>query len=164
MAVINYNLKDERTFKINGITQIDQGANQRTLVFIQGLIFALDAGVFTRDFIGTGQSVFTQNGDVIGNGSFNTKNTVDLYDNTIPAVDTETLSDWWTQIANFTPRELDIIQTFNAPKGAGNKFARINIKIRIMKPEVDTDVGQAVDGVNVDFEVIEFTSAPRQAS
>ena len=80
------------------------------------------------------------------------------------AVDTTTLSYWLTQIAAFTPPEIDIIQTLNAPKSSGDKFARILMKIRIMKPELDMNVDQAVDGLNVDFEVIGFTSAQRTAS
>ena len=164
MAKILQNQKDDRIFRINGVFELDKGTDQHQLVFIQSMIFSLDAGVFERDSIGTGESVFTQNGDVIGSGSFNTKNTIDMLSGTVPAVAQETLSYWLTQIAAQDPPELDIIQTLNAPKSTGNKFGRILIKIRIMKPEVNSNADTAVDGLNVDFEVIGFTSAKRTAS
>ena len=164
MTKVLQNQAVDRIFRINGVFEIDIGADQHQLVFIQGLTFSLDAGIFERDSIGTGTSIFTQNGDVIGTGSFNTKDTIDMLSGTVPAVDTTTLSYWLTQIAAFTPPEIDIIQTLNAPKSSGDKFARILMKIRIMKPELDMNVDQAVDGLNVDFEVIGFTSAQRTAS
>lgn len=164
MTKIIKNQQIDRIFRINGVTEIDIGADEHQLVFIQGLTYNLDAGIFDRDSIGTGESVFSQNGDVIGSGSFNTKNTIDMFDGTVPAVDTTTISYWLTQIAAQNPPELDIIQTLNAPKSLGNKFARILMKIRIMKPELDMIVDQAIDGVNVEFEVIGFTSAQRTAA
>lgn len=163
MAKILQNQQDDRIFRINGVFEIDKGTDENQLVFIQGLTYSLDAGVFERDFIGTGESIFSQNGDVLGTGSFNTKDTIDMLDGAVPAVDVATLSKWLTDIANQEPTEIDVIQTINAPKSLGDKFGRILMKIRIMKPELDENVDQAVDGLNVDFEIIGFTSAQRSA-
>ena len=164
MAKILQNQKADRIYRINGIFEIDKGTDEHQLVFINGLTFSLDAGIFERDSIGTGESVFTQNGDVIGNGSFNIKNTIDMFSGTVPAVDISTLSYWLTQIAAQDPPIIDVIQTLNAPKSSGSKFARIIMKIRIMKPELDSSVDVAIDGLNVDFEITEFTSAQRTSS
>jgi len=163
LAKILQNQQDDRIFRINGVFEIDKGTDENQLVFIQGLTYSLDAGVFERDFIGTGESIFSQNGDVLGTGSFNTKDTIDMLDGAVPAVDVATLSKWLTDIANQEPTEIDVIQTINAPKSLGDKFGRILMKIRIMKPELDENVDQAVDGLNVDFEIIGFTSAQRSA-
>jgi hypothetical protein len=164
LAKIPQNQKEDRIYRINGVFEIDKGTDENQLVFIQGLTFSLDAGIFQRDSIGTGESVFTQNGDVLGSGSFNIKNTIDMFSGTVPAVDISTLSYWLTKIAAQDPPILDIIQTLNAPKSAGNKFARILMKIRIMKPEINTDADIAVDGLVVDFEITQFTSAQRTVS
>jgi len=164
LAKVLQNQKADRIHRINGVFEIDKGIDENQLVFIQGLTFSLDAGIFERDSIGTGEAVFTQNGDVLGSGSFNIKNTVDMFSGTVPAVDISTLSYWLTQIAAQDPPILDVIQTLNAPKSSGDKFARILMKIRIMKPEISTDVDVAVDGLNVDFEITQFTSAQRTVS
>jgi hypothetical protein len=97
----------------------------------------------------------------LGTGNFNIKNTIDMFSGIVPAVDVSTLSYWLTQIAAQDPPILDVIQTLKAPKSTGDKFARILMKIRIMKPDLTNDVDIAVDGLNVDFEITQFTSAQR---
>lgn len=164
MGKSKYNQKQDRIYRINGTFELVADNDERKMVFFQGMAFSFDAGSFERDYTGAGESVFTQNGDVLGTGSFNTKNTIDMFSGISPAVDEKTISKWLADIASQSPTEINIVQTFNAPNSANDKFARILMKIRIMKLELNTNVDQAVDGLNVDFEIIEFTSAQRNQS
>jgi len=85
---MSYNQKADRTFRINGSVSI----GGKIAVFVQGMNIEMDAGVLQRDFTGTGESVFTQNGDILGAFSFSLKNTTDLYDPNATPTLTETIS------------------------------------------------------------------------
>ena len=52
----------------------------------------------------------------------------------------------------------------NAPKGSGDKFARIRFSGRVMKPAVITEVDDALQDATVDGEITTYTSALREAS
>lgn len=157
---MSYNVKKDRTFRINGTVSIAG----KIAVFVQGMDIALDAGVLQLDHTGIGESVFTQNGDVIGAFSFKLKNTVDLYDpNATPTLD-ETMSKWMRAVADFDPSIIDFIETFNAPLGTGDKFARIKFKGRIMKPATSLTVDDGIEDAKVDGEITVFTSAKRESS
>jgi len=157
---LSYNEKADRTFRINGSLSIAG----KIAVFVQGMNISLDAGVLQRDSIGTGESVFTQNGDVIGSFSFSLRNTTDLYDpDTTPTLQ-ETISFWNTAIANFDPAIIAFIQTMNAPKGTGDKFARIKFDGRVMKPAVITEVDDALQDATVDGEITNYDSGLRESS
>lgn len=157
---MSYNQKADRTFRINGSLSIAG----KIAVFIQSMSISLDAGVLQRDSIGTGESVFTQNGDVIGQFSFSLRNTTDLYDPASTPTLQETISFWNTAINNFDPAIIVFIQTMNAPKGSGSKFARIRFSGRIMKPAVITEVDDALLDAVVEGEITTYTSALREAS
>ena len=157
---MSYNQKADRTFRINGSLSIAG----KIAVFVQGMNVSVDAGVLQRDSIGTGESVFTQNGDVIGSFSFSLRNTTDLYDPASTPTLSETLSFWNTAIADFDPAIIAFIQTMNAPKGSGSKFARIRFSGRVMKPAVITEVDDALQDATVDGEITTYTSALREAS
>ncbi len=157
---MSYNQKADRTFRINGSLSIDG----KIAVFVQGMTISLDAGVLQRDSIGTGESVFTQNGDVIGSFSFSLRNTTDLYDPAVTPTLAETISFWNTAINNFDPAIIAFIQTMNAPKGTGDLFARIKFDGRVMKPAVITEVDDALLDAVVDGEITAYTSALREAS
>ena len=157
---MSYNQKDDRTFRINGSVSIDG----KIAVFVQGMEITIDANVLQRDSIGTGESVFSQNGDVIGTFSFSLRNTTSLYDPSATPTLQETLSFWMQAIDDFDPAIIAFIQTFNAPKGTGSKFARIRFSGRIMTPATALDVNNAIEDANVDGEVTTFTSALREAS
>jgi len=157
---LSYNAKADRTFRINGSVSIAG----KIALFVQGMDIAIDAGVLQRDHTGIGESVFTQNGDVIGSFSFSLKNTTDLYDpSATPTLD-ETLSKWMKAVADFDPSTINFIETFNAPKGSGSKFARIIFTGRVMTPATSMSVDNAVEDANVAGEITVFTSALRQAS
>jgi len=157
---LSYNLKADRTFRINGSVSIAG----KLAVFVQGMEITIDANVLQRDSIGTGESVFTQNGDVIGNFSFSLRNTTSLYDPAATPTLQETLSFWMKAIADFDPAQIAFIQTFNAPKGTGSKFARIRFTGRIMTPATVMAVDDALENANVTGEITVFTSALREAS
>jgi len=157
---VSYNEKVDRTFRIDGSLSI---AGQ-IAVFVQGINISVDAGVLQRDSIGTGESVFTQNGDVIGSFSFSLRNTTSLYDPAATPTLAETLSFWNRAIADFDPAIIAFIQTMNAPKGTGDKFARIRFNGRVMKPAVITEVDDALQDATVDGEITTYTSALREAS
>lgn len=124
----------------------------------------IDANVLQRDFIGDGTSVFTQNGDVIGSFSFSLRNTTSLYDPSATPTLQETISFWMKAISDFDPAIISFIQTFNAPKGTGSKFARIRFTGRIMTPATVMAVDDALENANITGEVTVFTSALREAS
>jgi len=157
---LSYNQKEDRTFRINGSLSIAG----KISVFVQSINISLDAGVLQRDSIGSGTTVFTQNGDVIGQFSFSLRNTTDLYDPaSTPTLD-ETVSFWNKAIADFDPAIVSFIQTMNAPKGTGSKFARIKFDGRIIKPAVITEVGDALQDATVEGEITNYISALREAS
>ena len=157
---MSYNLKADRTFRINGSISIaDEIAS-----FVQGMEITMDASVLQRDSIGTGESVFTQNGDVIGSFNFLLKNTTSLYDPVSTPTLEETLSFWMNSINDFDPAIISFIQTMNAPKGTGDTFARIRFSGRIMTPVVGMSVDDAIENATVAGEITTFTSALREAS
>jgi len=156
---MSYNAKEDRTFRINGSLSIAA----KISVFVQDINISLDAGVLQRDSIGTGESVFTQNGDVIGSFSFSLRNTTDLYDPVATPTLQETISFWNTAIDNFDPAIIAFIQTLNAPKGTGDKFARIRFDGRVMKPAVITTVDDALQDATVEGEITNYISALREA-
>ena len=157
---MSYNQEDDRTFRINGSVSIAA----KLAVFVQGMNIDIDAGVLQRDSIGTGQSVFTQNSDVIGSFSFSLRNTVDLYDPASTPTLQETLSFWMKAIADFDPAIINFIQTFNAPEATGDKFARIRFTGRVIKPATVTSVDDALEDAVVEGEITTFTSALRESS
>lgn len=157
---MSYNAKEDRTFRINGTLSV---AGQ-IAVFVQAISISLDAGVLQRDSIGTGESVFTQNGDVIGQFSFSLRNTTSLYDPAATPTLPETISFWNRAIADFDPAIISFIQTMNAPKGTGEQFARILFDGRIIKPAVTTTVDDALQDAVVEGEITVYTSAEREAS
>jgi len=150
----SYNLKADRTFRINGSVSIAG----KIVSFIQGMEIIMDANILQRDSIGTGQSVFTQNGDVIGSFNFKLKNTTSLYDPASTPTLEETLSFWMRAISDFEPAIITFIQTFNAPKGTGNKFARITFDGRIMTPATAMEVGIAIEDANIAGEIMQSPS------
>lgn len=156
----SYNLKADRTFRINGSVSIAG----KIASFVQGMEITMDANVLQRDSIGTGQSVFTQNGDVIGTFNFLLKNTTSLYDPASTPTLQETLSFWMNAINDFDPAIIAFIQTLNAPKGTGDKFARIRFNGRIMTPVVGMTVDDAIENATVAGEITTFTSALRESS
>jgi len=157
---MSYNAKNDRTFRINGSLSI---AGKISL-FVQDISISVDAGVLQRDSIGTGESVFSQNGDVIGQFSFSLRNTTDLFDPTATPTLQETLSFWNTAIADFDPAIISFIQTMNAPKGTGDTFARITFDGRIMKPAVTTTVDDALQDAVVEGEITNYISALRETA
>lgn len=157
---MSYNAKEDRTFRIDGSLSIAG----KIAVFVQAISISVDAGVLQRDSIGTGESVFTQNGDVIGQFSFSLRNTTSLYDPASTPTLAETISFWNRAIADFDPAIISFIQTMNAPKGSGDKFARIRFDGRIMKPVVITEVDDALQDATVEGEITVYTSALRLAS
>lgn len=157
---MSYNQKADRTFRINGSVSIAG----KIAVFVQGMTITTDANVLQRDSIGTGESVFTQNGDVLGSFSFNLRNTTSLYDPAATPTLDETISKWMQAVSDFDPSIINFIQTFNAPKGTGDKFARIRFTGRIMTPETVMAVDDGLENANVTGEITVFTSALREAS
>lgn len=153
---MSLNLKPARTWKKDGIVSVEG----TPYAFVQGMVITLDGNIYTRDFMGSGESVFTQAGDVIGNFSFSLKNTVDIY-----KVGTATVNDnldllgtWLTRLADIDPPEITFVQTYVARKQSTNNRIRITFTGRIMTPELSQLVDQAVDEATVDGEITQLTS------
>jgi len=156
---MSLNIQDNRTWKIDGVINIEGVP----WLFVQGLTAIFDAGVFTRDLIGTGQPVFTQLGDVIGGFNFSTKNTVDIY-----RIGTATISDnpeligtMLKAIAAQAPLTIQFVQTLVARDAATNDRIRITFDGRIMKPEISWLVDVAVDDILIDGEITKLVSVIR---
>ncbi len=160
---MSLNQQANRTWKIDGVINIEGVP----WLFVQGLTAIFDAGVFTRDLIGTGQPVFTQLGDVIGGFNFSTKNTVDIY-----KVGTATISDnpeligtMLKAIAAQAPLNIQFKQTLVARDAGGtNDRIRITFDGRIMKPEISWLVDVAVDDVTIDGEITNLVSVIRDTN
>ena len=160
---MSLNTQANRTWKIDGVISIEG----TPWLFVQGLTAVFDAGVFTRDIIGTGQAVFTQNADVIGSFNFNTKNTVDLYKigTALPTDAVNLVGTWLKKIAEQAPLTIQFIQTLVARDAGGvNDRIRITFDGRIMKPEISWLVDVAVDDIVVDGEITNLVSVVRDTN
>lgn len=154
MALIDINKQIDKTIRINGRLEIDDGTDQKKLIFVQGIKITIDATLLQRDSIGSGTSVFTQNGDVIGSFEFPIRNTVDMFSDVTPAVDISTISFWIQKIIDDDPAQVDFIQTFNAPKSPGDKFARVKFRGRIMTPDMQGSVDDALEDIIITGEIM----------
>lgn len=160
---MSLNLQDNRTWKIDGVINLESVP----WLFVQGLTAIFDAGVFTRDLIGTGQPVFTQLGDVIGNFNFTTKNTVDIYrvGTALISDSPELIGTMLKAIAAQAPLNIRFIQTLVARDAGGtNDRIRITFDGRIMKPEISWLVDVAVDDVLIDGEITNLVSVIRDTN
>lgn len=157
---MSLNTQNNRTWKIDGVILIEG----TPWLFVQGLTTVIDAGVYTRDIIGTGKAVFTQNADVIGSFSFDTKNTVDIYKvgTALPTDAVNLIGTWLEKIADAQPLEIQFVQTLVARDAGGiNDRIRITFDGRIMKPEISWLVDVAVDDIVVDGEITNLVSVVR---
>jgi len=159
---MSYNTKTNRTFRIDGTISI---AGSKPL-FVQGMEINVDASSFQRDFMGDGESVFTQNGDIIGSFTFNLKNTVDLYSSVATATDQKTISFWMQQIAKQNPPIITFIENFTAgdSSATGVTNARITFKGRIMTSKTVMNVDDAIEDAEVAGEITELTQVQRVAA
>ena len=160
---MSLNIQAQRTWKIDGFVKVEGVI----WLFVQGLTAIFDANVFTRDLIGTGQPVFTQLGDVIGNFNFNTKNTVDIYKvgTALISDDSELIGTMLKAIAAQAPLKVQIVQTLVARDAGGvNDRIRITFDGRIMKPEISWLVDVAVDDVVIDGEITNLVSVIRDTN
>lgn len=159
---MSLNIKQNRTWRKDGVISVDG----TVYAFVQGMVITLDANIFARDFTGTGESVFTQNGDVIGSFSFDLKNTVDIFKVGTAAVgdNLDLLGTWLARIADIDPPEITFIQTFKARKQPSNEFVRITFTGRIMTPELSQLVDVAVDDATIDGEITALPSVVRANS
>lgn len=164
------NVKADRTWRKDGIIEVitDTGPIDKTAyAFVQGMVITLDANIFTRDFTGIGESVFTQAGDVIGTFTFDLKNTVDIFkigNADIPPDDdgVDLLGTWLAKIADIDPPILTFVQTYIARKSTNaNNRVRITFTGRIMTPALSQLVDVAADDVSIDGEIITLTEIER---
>ena len=159
--MVNVNEEINRTWRIDGVLEILAAALTKQYVFIQGMTTVWDSNAYARDSIGTGRSVFTQNGDVIGSFSFLLKNTVDLYALDSGSDNDSFLSNWIKNHAIQKPTEVQFTQTFTAREQTVDPQSRLQFTGRIMKPEISQLVDVAVDDVVVDGEIIALIKAER---
>jgi len=159
--MVNVNQAIDRTWRIDGVLSILAAALPKEYVFIQGMTTIWDSGIYARDSIGTGKSIFTQNGDVIGSFSFLMKNTVDLMQLDSGVENDSFLSNWLKNHAIQAPTEVQFTQTFTARKQTTDPQSRLVFTGRIMKPEISQLVDVAVDDVIIDGEIIALLNAER---
>lgn len=151
----------DRTWRIDGRLEILAAALTKTYIFIQGMTTIWDSGLYARDSIGDGTSVFTQNGDVIGIFSFLLKNSVDLYQLNTGVENDSFLSNWLKNHAIQAPTQVQFTQTFTARKQTVDPQSRLVFTGRIMKPEISQLVDVAIDDIVIDGEIIALLNAER---
>lgn len=159
--MVNVNAEIDRTWKIDGVVEILAAALTKTYIFVQGMSTSWDSGVYERDHIGSGTSVFTQVGDVIGSFSFLMKNTVDLFQKDSGVENDSFLSNWLKNHAKQQPTEVQFTQTFTAREQVTDPQARLVFTGRIMKPDLSQLVDVAVDDVVIDGEILALLNAER---
>lgn len=157
---MSFNTKINRTWKKDGIIKVEG----IPLLAVQGFKWGLDAANFGRDFMGDGESTFTQGGDVKGAFDFDLLHTVDLLTGTINTSAKSTAQYWLEQINNIDPPVLNFIESLFARKSTGNKIARYTIKGRIMKVDPNYNVSNVVDRITVSGEVTNMDEAVRVSS
>ncbi len=159
--MVNVNAALDRTWKIDGVVEILAAALVKTYIFVQGLSTSWDSNLYERDHIGSGTSVFTQAGDVIGTFSFLLKNTVDLYQKDSGVENDSFLSNWLKNHAIQAPTEVQFTQTLTARKQTIDPQARLVFTGRIMKPDISQLVDVAIDDVVIDGEILALLNAER---
>ena len=159
--MVNVNAAVDRTWRIDGVLDILAAALTKTYVFIQGMTTVWDSGIYARDSIGSGTSIFTQNGDVIGTFSFLLKNSIDLYQLDTGVENDSFLSNWLKNHAKQQPTTVQFTQTFTARDQTIDKQSRLVFTGRIMKPEISQLVDVAVDDVVIDGEIVALLNAER---
>lgn len=164
MANILKNQKVDRLKTYDGVFRIQVGGDTFQLIFIQDFEYNFDDEFLERDRIDDGSSVFSRLGDVLGRFSFRIKNTIDMYDSAVPAVNTTTISFWIEQLIKETPAVLSFLIKHKAPESTGNKFANVIYQGRIMKVTPDRIADRAIEEGIVEGEITGFTSAKREAT
>jgi len=164
MANILRNQKTDRLKTYDGVFRIQVAADTFQLVFIQDFEYNFDDEFLDRDRIDDGSSVFSRLGDVLGRFSFRIKNTVDMYDSTLPAIDTVTISFWIEALVKDDPATLSFLIKHKAPESTGNDFANVIFAGRIMKVTPDRIADRAIEEAIVEGEITGFTSARRQST
>ena len=159
--MVDVNKKINRTWRIDGVVEILAASLNKKYIFVQGLTTVWDSGSYARDSIGTGESVFTQNGDVIGLFNFELKNSVDLYQLDSGVENDSFLSNWLKNHAKQDPTKVQFTQTFTARKQTVDPQARLVFTGRIMKPEISQLVNVAVDDIVIDGEITALLDAER---
>ncbi len=99
----------DRTFVYSGLFQV--GSKPANFQFIQDWEFRPNMAEFDIDKIDTAAPIFTKKSDILGTFSFNTKNTIDIYDQTDPPTATSdfTVSFWAIQIAKGDPPVINFV-------------------------------------------------------
>jgi len=157
---MSFNIKADRTWKKDGVISVEG----TPLLAVQGFKWGLDASNFGRDFMGDGESTFTQGGDVKGSFDFDLLHTADLLTSTINTTSKKTAQFWLEQINNISPPILTFIQSLVARESAGSKFARYTIKGRIMKVDPIYNVNNEVDRIEVAGEITNMDNALREST
>ena len=159
--MVDVNKSIDRTWRIDGVLEILAAALNKKYIFIQGMTTIWDSGIYTKDSIGSGTSIFTQNGDVIGSFSFELKNSIDLYQKDSGVEDDSFLSNWLKNHAKQQPTTVQFTQTFTARDQTVDPQSRLVFTGRIMKPEISQLVDVAVDDVVIDGDILTLLNAER---
>lgn len=159
--MVDVNKSVDRTWRIDGVLEILAATLTKKYIFVQGMTTIWDSGVYARDSIGSGTSIFTQNGDVIGNFSFELKNSIDLYQKDSGVEDDSFLSNWLKNHAKQQPTTVQFTQTFTARDQTVDPQSRLVFTGRIMKPEISQLVDVAIDDVVIDGEILTLLNAER---
>lgn len=141
---------------------IDAGGN-KTLEMIKNWNFTPNMSDFDIDRIDTAAPIFTKKSDILGTFSFDSVNSVDLYEPGSSSLPT-TYAWWATQIALGEPPTITILATMRAPKSTGNQFARVQFNGRIMSVPLNRTDETGTHKFTVNGEITEITSVTRAAS
>lgn len=160
---MSFNGPNDRTFVYeDSPLQFTQGGNKR-LLLLKNWNFAPNMSDFDIDRIDTAKPIYTKKSDVLGTFSFESVNTVDLYEDGSVASPT-TYAFWALQIAAGTPVEITILLTMKAPNSTGDKLAKILFKGRIMSCPQNRSQDAGTHTFTVNGEITEITSIDRSAS
>ena len=131
---------------------------------VQDLTISIDKTNQDTDYIDDGPAIFSRIGDVKGTFNFDLKATISLFDTDAVPTHEWLVSYWLKELADDSPPELDFVETLFAKKSPGEKYARINAKLRIRTCAIERKASRGIIDIPVTGEVIAFTSAKRTAT
>jgi len=129
--------------------------NTNTLAFIQDWSISSNMADFDIDRIDSAAPIFTKKSDILGSFDFTTKNTTEIYDNSISTLNEALVTYWANQIKLSDPVETTFLIKVRAadPNATGNKFVVYNYTGRIMDVTVIREQDTGVHDVLVSGDI-----------
>jgi len=140
--------------------------NTATFAFIKNWTLNPNVDDFDIDRIDSAKTIRTKKSDILGAFDFTTKNTTEIYDGSIGALNEAQVTYWVNQIALGDPVEVDFIVKVKAadPNAVGNTFVTYSYKGRIEDVNIPRVEDTGVHDTIVSGPIIDITSFLRTAS